>query len=171
MVFSVPLFVFPPSTSHRRFATISNSRAGVEIGAELRERFRHVFAAIAEANVARLIVDGSRQEQNSRVFHHVLAKRSNVALGLEVREADGTGVGLDPLEEARMPPKERVEKGQVAKDDIAIALDQGFTMAQSHGGEKLAGGAAANRGVVLEFEAAMKNFRVFGSKPTEPKAG
>ena len=37
-------------------------RMGVEIGAELRERFGHILAAVAEANVSRLVVDSSRQE-------------------------------------------------------------------------------------------------------------
>ena len=74
--FSVPLFVLPALNFPKQFspAPISDrrsrvtcpwakrSRTGIEIGAELRERLGHIFAAVAEANVLRLVVDGSRQQ-------------------------------------------------------------------------------------------------------------
>jgi hypothetical protein len=42
--------------------TMPNLRVGAEVGAELGEGFRQVFAAVAETNVVRLIVDSSWQE-------------------------------------------------------------------------------------------------------------
>ena len=43
-------------------------------------------------------------------------------------------------------------------------------MTQRHRGEDLAGGAAANGGVVLELKAACEEFRVFANQPAKAKA-
>src|SRR5579864_7502090 len=102
---------------------------GVEVSSKLSERFGHVFAAEAEANVARLVVDGSRQEQDCCIFHNVFTKRKNIALPLVADKTDRAGVGLDPFEEIRTLAEEGIQKGQVAQDEFAISLDQDFAMA------------------------------------------
>ena len=44
-------------------------------------------------------------------------------------------------------------------------------MAESQGGEKLARGAAADGGVVLEFQAAPDDFRIAAGEPSETQSG
>jgi hypothetical protein len=54
----------------------------IEVGVEPRQRFGHVFAAVAEADVTRLVVDGSWEEQDARIADDFLAKLQNVSIGL-----------------------------------------------------------------------------------------
>src|SRR5258708_37836474 len=84
-----------------------------------------------------------------------------------MRKADGAGVGFHPFEQMRALLDEGIEKAQIAQDDLQIALHEDFTMPQSQCGEKLAWGAAADGGVVLEFHAALNDFRIAGREPSE----
>ena len=62
----VPLAFAPDSLTcrafHNRLAATLPSRMSLKVAAESSERFGHVFAAEAEANVSRLIVNRARQE-------------------------------------------------------------------------------------------------------------
>src|SRR6266852_3326713 len=143
----------------------------VQVSAQLRQRFGHIFAAEAEADVAWLVVNVARKQQNASVTNNVFAEFERVALGLEVHEADGTSIGPYPFEQMRALLEESVEKTQIAHHDFQIALHEAFTMAQGEGGEKLARGAVADRGVVLEFQAALNDLWIAAGKPskTQPR--
>jgi hypothetical protein len=67
LVFVCSAYSFAPDSLtcrafHNRPAATLHSRMSVKVGAESSERFGHVFAAEAEANVSRLIVNRARQE-------------------------------------------------------------------------------------------------------------
>src|SRR5580693_6955704 len=147
------------------------SRTSVQIDLELREGFRHILASIAEADVARLVIDASRQEQNSRIAHNFFAESVNVTIRLQPHEADGAGVRLHPIEKTRMPLEEFIEKRKVAAHNLQITLYEDRAVTQGQGGQVFTGGAAANRGVVLELQASPDDLRIAASEPTEAQAG
>ena len=68
----------------------------MEISAELRQSFGHVFAAVAETDVTRLVVNGAREKQDTAIVYYLFAKSVNIAIRLELNEPDGAGVGPDP---------------------------------------------------------------------------
>jgi len=62
-LFSTTYFTCRPETAQEEGRTVERClRMGVEVSPELRQSFRHVFAAVAEANVAWLVVNAARQE-------------------------------------------------------------------------------------------------------------
>ena len=67
-----------------------------EIGFQLGQGFGHVGAAIAEANMARLVVDGAGEKKNAGLLNNGFAELEDILLGLEFHEADGTGVRRSP---------------------------------------------------------------------------
>ncbi len=76
----------------------SESGMSIEVGAQLRQGFGHILAPEAEAYVARLVVHSAGKQQDTGVAHHFFAESKYVALGLEMRKADGAGVGFHPFE-------------------------------------------------------------------------
>ena len=142
----------------------------IEVGAELRQGFGHIFAPEAEADVARLVIDGARKQQDAGVADHIFAESEHIARGLEVHEANGASVWFYPFEQMRALLDEGIEKTQIAQDDLQIALNENFTMAQSQCGEKFARGAAADGGVVLEFQTAPDDFWIAAGKPSEAQS-
>ena len=112
--------------------------------------FGHVAAAIAEADVAGLVVDGAGQEKNTGLLDEAFAEGLDVLLRLEAREADGAGVGRSPIEKIRVAREESGKLWKIAKDDLEVAVDEFLAMAEGEGGEELAGSAGADGGVVLE---------------------
>ena len=80
-----------------------NSLKGGEPGFELGEGFGHIAAAVAEADVARLVVDGAGEEKDTGLADEALAEGLHVFRGLEAGETDGGGVGRSPFEEIRVP--------------------------------------------------------------------
>ena len=60
--------------------------------------FGHVTTPVAEANVARLVVDGTGQEEHTGFPDEAFAERLHVLRGLEAGEANGAGVGRSPFE-------------------------------------------------------------------------
>jgi len=142
----------------------------IEVGAELRQGFGHILAPEAEADVARLVIDGARKQQNAGVADHFFAESEYIARGLEVREAYRASVRFHPVEPMRALLDEGIEKTQIAQDDLQVALHENFTMAQSQCGEKFARGAAADGGVVLEFQTAPDNFWIAADEPSETQS-
>ena len=62
-LFPTTYFTCRPETAQEEGRTVERClRMGVEVSVELRQSFRHVFAAVAEANVAWLVVNAARQE-------------------------------------------------------------------------------------------------------------
>ena len=135
------------------------------------EGFRHVTAAIAEADVAGLVIDGARQEKDAGFADEAFAEGLDVLRGLEAGEADGAGVRRGPFEKIRATRKEGTELGKIAKNDLETAVDEFLAVAESDGGEELAGGAGADRGVVLEGDDFLKDRSVAASEPAEAQPG
>src|SRR5882724_1328840 len=108
----------------------------IEAGAELRQGFGHILAPKSEADVARLVINSARKQQDAGVAHHFFAEGEHIALGLEMREADGAGVRFRPFEPMRALLDESIEKAQIAQGDLQIALHEDFTMTESQRGEK-----------------------------------
>src|SRR5882724_11812384 len=153
------------------FLNPSESGMSVEVGAELSQGFGHIFTPKAKTDVARLIVDGAREQQDAGVTDDFFAEGEHITLRFKPRETDGAGVGFHPLEPMRALLDKGIEKAQIAQDDLQIALHKDFTMAESQGGEKLARDAAADGGVVLEFQAAPDDFRIAAGEPSETQSG
>jgi len=91
--------------------------------------------------------------------------------GIIADEGDGAGVGRSPGEEIGAASDKFGKKFYIVENELAIAADDFFAMADSEIGEEFAGGAAADGGVVLELGAELKNFLVAGGQPTEAKTG
>jgi len=143
----------------------------IQVSANLRKGFGHILAPESEADVARLVINCARKQQDAGVANHFFAEGKDIALGLEVRKADGAAVGFHPFEPTRAVLHEGIEKAQIAQDDLQITLHENVTMAQSQSGEKFARGAAADGGVVLEFQAAPNDFWIAASEPSETQSG
>ena len=143
----------------------------IEAGAKLRQGFGHIFAPESEANVARLLINSARKQQDAGVADHFFAEGEHIALGLEMRKADRAGVGSHPIEPMRALLNEGIEKAQIAQDDLQITLHENLTMAQGQRGKKFARGAAADGGVVLEFQAAPNDFWIAAGEPSEGNPG
>lgn len=109
--------LFPYSES---IHLVLNSNLGVrvEVGTQMRQRFGHIFAAEAKADVAGLVINAAWKQQNAGVADNVFAEFERVALGLEVHEADGTGVRLYPFEQMGALLEESVKKAQIALHDF-----------------------------------------------------
>ena len=120
-----------------------------EVGFEMREGFGHVLAAVAEANVMGFVVDGAGKEQDAGVPDKVFAERQDVLVRLEADEPDGTGVGRSPLKQVEVPLEKSGKQGEIAKNDLAVAVDELLAITKGEGGEKFARGASADGGVVL----------------------
>jgi hypothetical protein len=106
---------------------------------EVCQSLGHVFAAVAKADVARLVVDCAGEEQDAGIADNFFAEREDVAVRFEAHEADGAGVGLHPFKKIRPLAKEGIENRQVAVDDLQVALGQDVAMTQSQGGSWRAG--------------------------------
>jgi len=66
----------------------------IKVGTQMRQRFGHIFAAEAKADVARLVINAAWKQQNAGVADNLFAEFERVALGLEVHEADGLALGF-----------------------------------------------------------------------------
>jgi len=135
------------------------------------EGFGHVTATIAEADVAGLVVDGTRQEKDTGFADEAFTEGLHVLRGLEASKADSAGVGGSPIEKIRVTREESAELGKIAKDNLEAAVDEFLAVAQGDGGEKFAGSAGADGGVVLEGDDFLKDVRIAASEPAEAKAG
>ena len=71
------------------------------------EGFGHVTATIAEADVAGLVVDGTRQEKDTGFADEAFTEGLHVLRGLEASKADGAGVGGSPIEKIRVTRRKR----------------------------------------------------------------
>src|SRR4051794_22041647 len=83
------------------------------------EGLRHVGAAEAEADVAWLVVDRAREQQDLCFGGRAAAELVDVAEAVDPRKADRAAHGPHPRERAGVPLEERVEQQQVALDDGA----------------------------------------------------
>jgi len=151
----------------------SQSRGGrytvCEGGFELSQGFRHVAAAITEADVAWLVVHVARQQKDTEVFDQRFAQGEDVATRKILDKADGTGVGWSPLKKLWMTSEESGKQREIVQNDLAIAFDELFAVAQGEFGKKFAGRAAADGRVVLELITLVKDFWSTASEPSEPK--
>src|SRR5712691_142651 len=86
------------------------SRMSIEVGAKLRQGFGHIVAPESEADVARLIINSARKQQDPGIADHFFAESEDIALGLEVRKTDRAGVGFHPFEPTRALLDESVEQ-------------------------------------------------------------
>ena len=80
----------------------------------MRQSFGHIAAAVAETDVAWLVIDGARKEKNPSFADKAFAEGLNVLRGLEASEADGAGVGRGPLKQIGVSRKEGAELRQIA---------------------------------------------------------
>jgi hypothetical protein len=94
----------------------------IEVGAQLRHGFGHILAPESEADVARLIINSARKQQDAGVTDHFFAEGEHIALGLETGKADGAGVRSHPFKQMPALQEKNVEKAQIAQDDLQIAL-------------------------------------------------
>jgi len=140
-------------------------------GFELSEGFGHVPAAVAETDVARFVIDGSRKKEDAGLANHLFAEGQNILLRLETDEADGAGVGRRPLKELGVAREEGRELGEIAENNLEIAIDEFLAVAESKGGEELTGSASADGGVVLEGDDFVEEGGVVGGEPCEAQAG
>jgi len=131
-----------------------------EPGLKLGQGFRHVAAAVAKADMVRLIVDGAGQEKDTGFADEAFAEGLHVLSRLEAGEADGAGVGRSPFEEVGMAGEESSELGKIVKNDLEIAVNEFLAVAEGDGGEEFAGCAGADGGVVLEGDDFLKDGRV-----------
>jgi len=115
----------------------------------MREGFRHVLAAVAEADVVGFIVDGAGEKQDAGVPDKVFAEREDVLLRLEADKPDGTGVGQSPVKQVEVALEKCGKQGEIAENDLAVAVDEFLAITKGEGSEKFARGASANGGVVL----------------------
>jgi len=79
------------------------------------EGFGHVTAAIAEADVAGLVVDGAGEEKDTGFADKAFAEGLDVLRGLEASEADGAGVGRSPIEKIRVTREESAQLGRLRR--------------------------------------------------------
>src|SRR5271165_7345525 len=112
---------------------------GGEPGFEVGEGFGHVAAAVAEADVAGLVVNGAGQEKNTGFSDEAFTEGFDVLRGLEASEADGAGVGRSPLEKIRATREESAQLGKIAQNDLETAVDEPLAVAKGDGGEEFAG--------------------------------
>ena len=135
------------------------------------EGFGHVAAAVAEADVTGLVVDGARQEKHAGFADEAFAEGLDVLRRLEASEANGAGVGRSPIEKIRVTREKSAQLGKIAKDDLEAAVDEFLAVAEGDGGEEFAGGAGADGGVVLEGDDLLEDGSVAASEPAEAKPG
>jgi len=135
------------------------------------EGFGHVTAAIAEADVAGLVVDGAGEEKDTGFADKAFAEGLDVLRGLEASEADGAGVGRSPIEKIRVTREESAQLGKIAKDNLEAAVDEFLAVAEGDGGEEFTGSASADGGVVLERDDLPEDGSVAASEPAEAQPG
>ena len=154
-------------TIYRAPTVLGGVSAGsdVEIGFKVGERFGHVFAAEAESDMAGFVVDGAGKEEDAGVADKSVAEGLDVMLGLEAGEADGGGVGRSPVEEICVAREKSGEQGKIAENDLEIAINEFLAMTEGEGGEKFAGSAGADGGVVLERNYSLKEISVARGEP------
>ena len=114
------------------------------------QRLGHVSAAVTEADVVGLVVDGAGEKENAGLLNDGFAELEDVLLQPKLNEADRTGVRRSPGENFGMTNEESRKQAEIAKDELAIAFDNFLAMTEGEVCQELAGGAAADRCVVLE---------------------
>lgn len=143
----------------------------VQVGFKLSKRLGHVFAAVAKANVAGLVVDGAGKKQYASVTDDVFAEGEDILLRLETSEADSAGVGRGPIEKIGVAREECAEQREIVVDDLEVAVDEFLAMTEGERGEKFAGCAGADGGVVLERDDLLQEGFVMRGEPGEAQAG
>ena len=128
----------------------ASERLALQVGFELSEGLGHILAAVAETDVAGLVVDGAGEKEDACFADEVIAKGEDVLLGLEASEADGAGIRRSPVEKMGMAREERRELRKIAQDDLQVAINKFLAMTKGEGREEFAGGAGADGGVVFE---------------------
>jgi hypothetical protein len=136
----------------------------------LGEGFGHVAAAITEADMTGLVVDGAGEKQHAGVTHKMFTKGVDVNLRFEASETNGAGVGRCPFEDAGMTSEKSGEEREVAENDLEIAVDEFLTMAEGEGGEEFTGSAGANGGVVLQGNNFLKKLRIRAGEPAKAES-
>jgi hypothetical protein len=144
---------------------------GGQPGFELGKSLRHVAAAIAKTDVARLVIDGARKEEDTGLADESLAEGVDICLRKEVHKTDGAGVRRLPREEIRAASEEGTELEEIAVNDLEIAVDEFLAVPEGEGGEKFTGGAGADGGVVLEGNDFLKDRRIATSQPSKAQSG
>ena len=80
----------------------------------MRQSFGHIAAAVAETDVAWLVIDRARKKQDAGFAQQLFTKSLDVVRSFEPREADGAGVGRGPLKQIGVSRKEGAELRQIA---------------------------------------------------------
>ena len=123
----------------------------LQVGLQLSEGLGHILAAVAETDVAGLVVDGAGEKEDACFADEVIAKGEDVLLlGLETSEADGAGIRRSPVEKMGMAREERRELRKIAQDDLQVAINEFLAMTKGEGRQEFAGSAGADGGVVFE---------------------
>lgn len=131
------------------------------------EGFGHVASAVAEADVAGFVIHGARKEEDACFQNELVAEGLDILISLETGEADGAGVGRGPLKGISVTGKERGELREISQNNLKIAIDEFLAVAECEGGEKFAGGAGTDGGVVLKGDNFLEESSVARGDPAE----
>lgn len=141
-----------------------------EPGFEMSEGFGHVAAAVAEANMSGLVVDGAGEEKDTRFADEAFAESLRVLGRFEAGKTDRGGVGRSPFKEIGVTREESGELGKIVQNNLEVAIDELLAVAESDSSKEFAGGAGADGGVVLEGDDFLKDGGVAAGKPAKTKA-
>ena len=95
------------------------------------------------------VVDVGGEQQHAGGLDKAPVEAAGGLAGEQAREADAAALWVLPGEVLRPGGEERVEDGQVGRDDVAVALADALGGSEGDRGEVLARDGVADRGVVL----------------------